>query len=77
MSMSTKYILEYRFDGSFEDDWREEACFNSPSEAQEAFIEHVKDYSHTLARVRKVRYIVEEEVIAAFNPISADEFPID
>ena len=74
--IDTKYILEYSYGSAHSDgdDWREEDVFNSPADAQRAFMEHVKDYSHTRARVRKVRYVTEEDVIAAYQPIRNSEF---
>ena len=72
--VGTKYILEYRYDNETDNDWREEAVFNRPSDAHSAFTEHVKMYLHITTRVRKVRYVTEEEVIASFQPISSEEY---
>ena len=72
--VGTKYILEYRYDSENDDDWREEDVFNSPRDAHFTFTQHVKTYNHITARVRKVRYVTEEEVIAFFQPISSEEY---
>ena len=70
----TKYILEYRYDNETDNDWREEGVFNNTTDAHFAFTAHVKDYPHITLRVRKVRYIPEESVIANFSPISSEEY---
>lgn len=70
----TKYILEYRYDNETDSDWREEAVFDSTTDAHFAFTEHVRDYPHIILRVRKVKYIEETNVIARFEPISSEEY---
>lgn len=72
--INTKYILEYRYDFEDDNDWREEAVFNDVGDAHRAFNDHVKTYSHAMTRVRKVRYVQEEDVIAVFQPISSEEY---
>ena len=72
--VGTKYILEYRYDCETASDWREEAVFNSATEAHFAFTEHVRDYPHIILRVRKGKYVKEEDVIASFQPISSEEY---
>lgn len=69
--VGTKYILEYCYDG---DGWREDAVFNSTVDAHHAFTDHVKEFPHITARVRKVRYITEEDIVANFQPISSEEY---
>lgn len=72
--VGTKYILEYRYDNENDSDWREEDVFNNPTQAHCAFTDHVKTYAHIIARVRKVRYVTEESIIASFQPISSEEY---
>lgn len=73
----TKYILEYRYDIECDADWREESVFDTVSEAHSEFTLHVKKYPHIIARVRKVKYIEETNVIARFEPISSEEYSDD
>ena len=70
----TEYILEYRYDHYESDDWQEEAVFDDVADAHMAFTDHVREYTHTIARVRKVRYVQETNVIARFEPISSEEY---
>lgn len=72
--IDTKYILEYRYDNEHDDAWRQEDVFNNVPDAHRAFSEHVKNYVHIIARVRKVRYVTEEKVVASFNPMSSEEY---
>jgi hypothetical protein len=69
--IDTKYILEYRYE---DEAWIVESEFNRACDAHFAFSDHVKTYSHTIARVRKVRYVEEESVVATFQPISSEEY---
>ena len=72
--VGTKYILEYRYPLEDTDEWREEDVFNSVTDAHREFTAHVNEYPHIIARVRKVRYVQEEDVVAIFQPISSEEF---
>ena len=72
--MQTKYILEYRYEGSEDNDWRVEDEYSSPADAQRGFTEHVRSYAHIMARLRKVVYTPQESVVADFRPMFSDEF---
>ena len=72
--IDTTYILEYRYDSESDDDWREQDVFTDVREAHREFTAHIKEFNHIIARVRKVRYVLDESVIASFNPISSEEY---
>lgn len=72
--IDTKYILEYRYADAPDNGWREEDVFNCARDAHFAFTKHVNRYVHIEARVRKVRYIAEEEIVGEFRPISSEDY---
>jgi len=70
--MSTKFILEYRYETG--EDFRFEAEYGSASDAHFAFVKHVEQWKHVEARVRKVMYVTEERVVGQYVPIISEDY---
>ena len=70
--VGTKFILEYTYESG--DEWRTDDVYNNPWDAQHHFSNHVKTFPNIMARVRRVRYITEEDIVASFQPISSEEY---
>ena len=69
--MNTKYILEYKYDDDTE--WRFEASYDYPSDAQLAFHDHIETYKFIKARVRQVKYVANESIVGEYSPISVED----
>ena len=69
--MSTKYILEYKYDDDME--WQDEAEYDLVSDAQFALIKHANTYNFIHVRVRQVKYIIEESIVGEYKPVTVTE----
>lgn len=69
--MQTKFILEYRYEE--EDDWRFDDEFYSLSDAQHAYIGHIKSFNFIRIRVRRVKYVEESRIIGEYAALDAGD----
>ena len=71
--MTTKFILEYRYQHD-ESDWLFDCEYSSATLAHYALVEHVEEYKHIECRVRKIKTIETDEVVGHFKPISSEDY---
>ena len=65
------YILEYRFTGEYGHDWVEVKTFDNGYDAGYAYWDHIQDFKHAQARIRKT--VQMDEVIALYQPLEPDD----
>lgn len=69
--MSTKYILEYKYDDDME--WRFEDEYDLVSDAQYRLTKHIETFNFIHVRVRRVKYVTEESIVGEYKPVTVAE----
>ncbi len=70
--MSTKFILEYRFED--DEEWVKQVEYSDLLLIQEAYVTHIARYNQAFCRIRAVRVVEESRVLGEYQPLNMEEY---
>ena len=66
--MSTRYILQYKYDTIGDGGWKDEFESEMLGEVRDAMLEHIATFETMKCRIIKLEYSVKETEIGSFIP---------
>ena len=67
--MSTRYILQYKYELIGDGEWIDEFNTDSPSAAQKKMANHIAEYEDMRCRIIRVKTTQTTEEVALFSPL--------